>query len=62
MYCPKYLLRKTWLDKCLKIRVLEDPKTENMGNRSKQCSNLNDSTFTNFINHCEGSCIEKSLF
>ena len=33
-----------------------------MANRSRQCSNVNDSTFTNFINHCGGSCIGKSLF
>ena len=24
MYFPKYLLRKTWFDKCLKSRVSED--------------------------------------
>ena len=59
---PKYRLRKTWLDKCLKNRVSEDRYTDNMGNGSKQCCNLNDRTFTIFINHCECSCIEKSLF
>ena len=39
MYLPKYRLRKTWLDKCLKRRVSEDPWTENMENWSKQFSN-----------------------
>ena len=29
--------------------------------RNTYC-NLNGSTFTIFINHCEGSCIGKSLF
>ena len=51
MYFQKYRLRKTWLDKCLKSRVSEDPELENMENWSKECSNQNDSTFTKFINH-----------
>ena len=62
MYFPKYWLQKTWLDKCLKISVSEDPEKENMANWSKQCSNMNDSTFTKFINHSEGSCVGKYLF
>ena len=62
MYFGKSRLRKIWLDKCLKSCVSEDPETENMANRSKQFSNLNGSTFTKFINHCEGSYIGKSLF
>ena len=33
-----------------------------MENGYTHCFNLNDSTFTNFINHCGGSCIGKSLF
>ena len=33
-----------------------------MENGSTHCFNLTDSTFTNFINHCGGSCIGKSLF
>ena len=62
MYFPKYRLRKTWLDKCLKSRVSEDPSTDNMANGSKHCCNLNDSTFTIIINHCETNCIGKGLF
>ena len=62
MYFPKYRLRKTWFDKCLRNRLSEDPYAENMGNWSKQCSNLNDSSFTKFINHCQRSSIGKSLF
>ena len=61
-YFPKQRLRKTWLDICLKSCVSEDPQTDNMANGSKHCGNLNDSTFTIFINHCECSCIGKSLF
>ena len=62
MYFRKYRLRKKWLDKCLKSRVSEDPYTDNKANGSKHCCNLNSSTFRIFINHCEGSCIGKSLF
>ena len=62
MLFQKYWLRKTWLDKCLKSPVSEDPSTDNMANRSKQCFDLNDSTFTKFINHPAGSYIAKSLF
>ena len=59
---PEIPAPKTWLDKCLKSHLSEDPQTENMANRSKRYSNLNNGTFTKFINHCEGSCIEKSHF
>ena len=62
MYFRKYRLRNTWLHKCLKSRVLEDPSTEKMANGSKNCRNLNGSTFTIFINHCEGNYVGKSLF
>ena len=51
----KYGLRKIWLDKCLKSRVSEDAERDNTANGSKQCSSLNDCTFTIFINHSEGS-------
>ena len=50
MYLPKYRLQKTWIDKCLKSRLSEDPSTENIANRPKQCCNLSDTTFTKFIN------------
>ena len=60
MYFPKNQLRKTWLDKCLKSRVSEDPLTDNMANGTKHCSNLNDSTFTKLIYHCKDSCSGKS--
>ena len=56
MYFWKYRLKKIWLDKCLKRRVSEDPWTDNTANGSTHCCNLNGSTSTLFINHCEGSC------
>ena len=62
MYLRKYRFSKIWLDKNLKSHVLEDPYTDNKKNGSKHCCNLNDSTFTISLNHCKGSCIEKSLF
>ena len=55
-------LRKMWLNKCIKSRLSEDPLTNKMGNGSKYCCNLNESTFTIFINHCERNCVRKSLF
>ena len=58
----KYRLRKTWLDKCLKSHFSEDPYTDNMENWSKQCSNLNDSTFTKFINTLKVVGLEKVSF
>ena len=62
MYFGKSHLGKIWLDKRQKSRISEDPQTENMANPLKRYSNLNDSTVTKLINHCEGSCIGKSLF
>ena len=56
-----YQLRKTWLDKCLKGPVLEDPLTSNMVNRPKHCWNVNDSTFIIFIDPFEGNSGGKSL-
>ena len=62
MYFPNYRLRKAWLDKWLKSSVSEDPYTENMANCSKQCSNLNDSTFTKFVNTVKVVALEKVSF
>ena len=62
MYLPKYRLRKTWLDKSLKSRVSEESSMENMENWSEQCSNLNDSTFTKFINSVNVVALEKVSF
>ena len=49
MYFGTYKLRKTWLGKCLKSPVSEDPSTRNTLNGRKYCSKLNDSTFTDAI-------------
>ena len=55
-------LQETWLEKSLKSPVSEDPSTGNMVNVPKHCSNLNDSTFSIFIDHFEGNSFGKSLF
>ena len=53
MYFLNYGLRKTSLDKCLKNPVWEDPSTGNMVNRPKHCWNMNNTTFTMFIDQCK---------
>ena len=59
MYFRNYRFRKTWLDKCLKSCISEDPSTDNIANGSRYCCNLKESTFTIFINHSEGNCVGK---
>ena len=52
MCFQNYRLRKIWLGKCLTSRVSDHPSTDKIANGSKHCCDLNDSTFTMFINHC----------
>ena len=54
-------LPNTWLDQCLKSPVSEHRSKSNMLNAPKHCSNLKDTSFTIFINHCESNCFTKSL-
>ena len=54
-------LTEPWLGKCLKSPVFEDSSKSNMVNGPKHCSNLNHSTFTIFIDQCEGNGVAKSL-
>ena len=62
MHFRKYRLRKTWVDKCLKGRVPEDAWRDKLPNRSKNCRNLNESTFTKIVNHSGADYVGKSLF
>ena len=62
MYFWTYGLQKKWLHKCLKSTVSEDPWRSNKVKGQKHSSNLNDSTFTIFIDLCEGNSGWKSLF
>ena len=55
-----YRLRKTWLDQFLNGPVSRDTSESNIVNEPKHCSNLNGSTFTIFIDHCEEVWVAKS--
>ena len=57
MYFRNYGLRKTWSDKCLTSAVSQYPSTSNMTSASKHCSNLNDGSFTMFIDYCKGNYV-----
>ena len=61
MYFRNYRLRNRRLDKCLKNPVLEYPSTNNMVNGHKHCCNLEDVTFTIFIDQSEDNSVGKSL-
>ena len=61
MYLSNYRLRKTLLDKCPKSPIWGDPSTTNIGNALKHCWNLNGSTFTIFIDYCEGNSVGKGF-
>ena len=61
MYSWTYRLRKTWLDKCLKSPVWEEPSRGNMINGAKHCSKRNDSIFPIFIDPCADNYCWKRL-
>ena len=61
MYFRNYGRPKTWLDQWLKSPVSEDPSKSFMVNTPKHCSNLKDSSFTRFIDHCEDNRRTKSF-
>ena len=50
---PKLRTLKTFLDKCLKIPVLEDLLKSNMVKVPEDCSNPHQFTFIIFIDHCQ---------
>ena len=58
---PKLRTLKTWLHKCLKSPVGEDPSKSNMVNVPNHCSNLHHRLFTIIIDHCRGNWVGKSL-
>ena len=49
-----------WLDKYQESTASEYRWTNNMVNVLKHCSNLNDGSFTIFIDYCEGNSVGKS--
>ena len=62
MHSRNYGFRKRGLEECLKNPVSEDPPKCNMVKGPKHCCNLDDDTFTIFIDHCEINSVGKSLF
>ena len=61
IYFRYYGLWNRWLDECPKIPISEDVSRGNMVNGLKHCFNLKDSTFTIFIDHCEGNWVGKRI-
>ena len=61
MYFCIYGVQTTWLNKCLKGYVSENPSTSNMVNGPKDCSKLSDRTFPIFIDPCGGNSDRKNL-
>ena len=61
MHFRNYGLRKTRLYKCLTIPLSEVPSRSNMVSGTKHCWNLNETTFTIFIDHCDGNWDGKPL-
>ena len=50
---PKLRTLKTWLDKCLKRPISENPSASNIVNLPKHCWNQHSGTFIIFIDHCQ---------
>ena len=50
---PKLRTLKTWLDKCLKRPISENPPASNIVNLPKHCWNQHSGTFFIFIDHCQ---------
>ena len=61
MYFSTCELWKRLLDKYLKRPVSDDASTTNMMEGPKHCSNLEDSTFSIFIDYCDCNSVGKSL-
>ena len=61
MYLQNYGPWKTLLDQRLKSPVSRDPSKSNMVNAPKHRWNVKGSSFTIFIDHCEGNCLTKSV-
>ena len=58
---PKLRTLKTWLHKCLKSAVLEEPSTSNIVKGAKFRRNLHDSTFIIFTDHFEANWVVESV-
>ena len=56
-----FVFPKLLLDKCLECPVSDNHSTSNMVNVPKHCSNLHDSSFIMFIDHCQFNWVGKSF-
>ena len=61
MHFRNYGLRSTWLFKCLRSPLSEVPSRSNMVRGTKHCWNMSKTTFTIFLDHCEGNLDGKPL-
>ena len=57
MYFRYYQPQKTFLDKCLKAPVWENPLRGDMVSRPKHWFNVNESAFIISSDHCEGNLV-----
>ena len=62
MYSRNYRLKKTWLDQRQKIRVSEDPSTDDLANGSKQFCNLNEAPLQYLLISVNVVVLEKVSF
>ena len=62
MHSRNYRLKKTWLDQRQKIRVSEDPSTDDMANGSKQFCNLNEAPLQYLLISVNVVVLEKVSF
>ena len=58
---PELRTPNTWLDKCVKSPVSEDPSRRNMVNVLNHCLNLHRITLIIFIEHCLFNWVGKSF-
>ena len=58
---PKLRTTKSLVRSILKKPVPRDPSERNMANATKHCWNLHGTTFTIYIDRCEGNWLSKSL-
>ena len=61
MYVRNYGLQNTCLNKFLKNLISKDTSVSGMVKGKKHCWNLDDTTFSIVIDHCEGSWVGKNL-
>ena len=61
MYFQNHGLQKTCLNKFLKNTIRKDTSASGMVNGKKHCGNLDDTTLSVVIDHCEGRWVKRNL-